>query len=102
MTGGGRGPGRMRVPTRRHLLSLTAATAAVAAAAGLVPGRSQNKAQDGPRAVATFSILGDLVRDVGGERVGLTTLVGPNGGGHVYSPTPGHGTGLGAAARVVA
>ena len=46
----------MRVPTRRHLLSLTAATAAVAAAAGLVQGRSQNKAQDGPRAVATFSI----------------------------------------------
>src|SRR5947207_1858649 len=87
----------MRVPTRRYLLSLTAATAAVAAAAGLVPGRSQNKAQDGPRAVATFSILGDLVRNVGGERVGLTTLVGPNGDVHVYAPTPGNAKAIAAA-----
>lgn len=38
--------------------------------------------------VATFSILGDFVREVGGNRVTLTTLVGPNGDGHVYSPTP--------------
>jgi zinc/manganese transport system substrate-binding protein len=67
---------------------LTAAAAAVAAA-GLVPGRGQNKTQDRPRAVATFSILGDLVRNVGGERVELATLVGPNGDVHVYAPTPG-------------
>jgi zinc/manganese transport system substrate-binding protein len=88
----------MRVPTRRHLLSLTAATAVVAAAAArLVPGRSQNKAQDGPRAVATFSILGDLVRNVGGERVRLTTLVGPNGDVHVYAPTPGNAKAIAAA-----
>jgi zinc/manganese transport system substrate-binding protein len=77
------------LPTRRHVISLTAAAAAVAAAAGLVPGRGQNKAQDRPRAVATFSILGDFVRNVGGERVELATLVGPNGDVHVYEPTPG-------------
>jgi zinc/manganese transport system substrate-binding protein len=76
------------LPTRRHVVSLTAAAAAVAAA-GLVPGRGQNKTQDRPRAVATFSILGDLVRNVGGERVELATLVGPNGDVHVYAPTPG-------------
>ena len=76
------------MPTRRHVVSLTAAAAAVAAA-GLVPGRGQNKTQDRPRAVATFSILGDLVRNVGGERVELATLVGPNGDVHVYAPTPG-------------
>jgi zinc/manganese transport system substrate-binding protein len=63
--------------------------AAAVAAAGLVPGRGQNKTQDRPRAVATFSILGDLVRNVGGERVELATLVGPNGDVHVYAPTPG-------------
>ncbi|UGV28838.1 metal ABC transporter substrate-binding protein [Rhodopseudomonas boonkerdii] len=38
--------------------------------------------------VASFSILGDLVRNVGGERVAVTTLVGPNGDAHVYTPTP--------------
>jgi zinc/manganese transport system substrate-binding protein len=77
------------LPTRRHVVSLTAAAAAVAAAASLVPGRGQNKTQDRPRAVATFSILGDFVRNVGGERVELATLVGPNGDVHVYEPTPG-------------
>lgn len=76
------------MPTRRHVVSLTA-TAAAVAAAGLVPGRGQNKTRDRPRAVATFSILGDLVRNVGGERVELATLVGPNGDVHVYAPTPG-------------
>jgi zinc/manganese transport system substrate-binding protein len=77
------------LPTRRHVVSLTAAAAAVAAAASLVPGRGQNKTKDRPRAVATFSILGDFVRNVGGERVELATLVGPNGDVHVYEPTPG-------------
>ena len=39
--------------------------------------------------VASFSILGDFVKEIGGERVAVTTLVGPNGDAHVYSPTPG-------------
>ncbi|EKS41065.1 metal ABC transporter substrate-binding protein [Afipia broomeae] len=38
--------------------------------------------------VATFSILGDLAKNVGGERVNVTTLVGPNSDTHVYTPTP--------------
>jgi zinc/manganese transport system substrate-binding protein len=38
--------------------------------------------------VASFSILGDLVGRVGGDRVAISTLVGPNGDAHVYSPTP--------------
>jgi zinc/manganese transport system substrate-binding protein len=41
------------------------------------------------KAVATFSILGDMVREVGGSRVQVVTLVGPDGDGHVYQPTPG-------------
>ena len=40
------------------------------------------------RAVATFSILGDMVSRIGGEHVAVTTLVGPNGDAHVYRPTP--------------
>jgi zinc/manganese transport system substrate-binding protein len=43
------------------------------------------------KAVATFSILADLVRQVGGERVELTTLVGPDGDAHVFSPSPADG-----------
>jgi len=45
-------------------------------------------AQDRLNVVASFSILGDLARTVGGDRVNVTTLVGPNGDVHVYSPTP--------------
>ena len=75
------------MPTRRHVVALTAAAAAVTA--GLVPGRGQNRVQDRPRAVATFSILGDFAINVGGERVELATLVAPNGDVHVFAPTPG-------------
>jgi len=38
--------------------------------------------------VASFSILGDLVRAVGGERVSVTTLVGPDEDAHVFEPRP--------------
>lgn len=38
--------------------------------------------------VASFSILGDFVDAVGGDRVAVKTLVGPNGDAHVYNPTP--------------
>jgi len=46
------------------------------------------RAQDKIHIVASFSILGDFVRNVGGERVAVTTLVGPNGDAHVYTPSP--------------
>ena len=38
--------------------------------------------------IASFSILGDMVSRVGGDRVAVTTLVGPDGDAHVYEPTP--------------
>ena len=38
--------------------------------------------------VTSFSILGDLVQQVGGEHVAVTALVGPNGDAHMYQPTP--------------
>ena len=37
---------------------------------------------------ASFSILGDLVRVVGAERVAVTTLVGPDEDAHVFEPKP--------------
>jgi zinc/manganese transport system substrate-binding protein len=54
------------------------------------------------KVVATFSILGDFVREVGGDRVELVTLVGPNGDAHVYSPTPADGRQLAEAKVVIA
>ena len=39
--------------------------------------------------VASFSILADFVRNVGGDRIDLTALVGADGDVHVYTPAPG-------------
>jgi zinc/manganese transport system substrate-binding protein len=49
---------------------------------------TSSTAQDKIDVVASFSILGDFVRNVGGDRVDVTTLVGPNGDAHVYTPSP--------------
>lgn len=38
--------------------------------------------------VASFSILGDFAREVGGNLVAVKTLVGADGDAHVYEPTP--------------
>ena len=38
--------------------------------------------------VASFSILGDFVRTIGGDRVNVTTLVGADSDVHVYTPAP--------------
>ncbi|WP_163557679.1 zinc ABC transporter substrate-binding protein [Halomonas sp. NO4] len=38
--------------------------------------------------VTSFSILADMVENVGGERVSVTSLVGPDSDTHVYSPSP--------------
>lgn len=40
------------------------------------------------RVVASFSILGDMAATVGGDRVSVRTLVGPDGDAHVYQPSP--------------
>lgn len=70
--------------SRRSLLQTLAL--AVLAGLGLTP---STRAADRPvAAVASFSILGDIVHQVGGERVAVTTLVGPDGDAHVYQPTP--------------
>ena len=52
------------------------------------PAWAQDRLQDRLNVVASFSILGDFARNVGGERVSVTTLVGPDGDVHVYAPAP--------------
>jgi zinc/manganese transport system substrate-binding protein len=46
------------------------------------------RAEERLNVVASFSIIGDFVRNVGGDRVNVTTLVGPNADVHVYTPAP--------------
>jgi zinc/manganese transport system substrate-binding protein len=50
--------------------------------------RAQEEIQDKIKVIASFSILADLVRNVGGDRVEVGALVGPNGNAHVYAPSP--------------
>ena len=50
---------------------------------------------------ASFSVLGDLVRQIGGERVTVVTLVGPDGDTHVFEPSPDDARALAAARLVV-
>jgi zinc/manganese transport system substrate-binding protein len=46
------------------------------------------RAEEPLNVVASFSILGDFVTNVGSDRVSVTKLVGPNGDVHVYTPAP--------------
>jgi len=63
--------------TRRYLLAAIVLVAA-----------SPTAAQERLKVLATFSILGDLVKNVGGDRVEVATLVGPDSDAHVYAPSP--------------
>jgi zinc/manganese transport system substrate-binding protein len=67
--------------SRRSMLP-AAAGLALLVTAGPAP------AQDKLKVLATFSILGDFVKNVGGDRVEVATLVGPNSDAHVYAPAP--------------
>ncbi|AWB07623.1 metal ABC transporter substrate-binding protein (plasmid) [Azospirillum humicireducens] len=76
---------------RIFAVSLTAALALLALPALAEP----------VKVVATFTILGDMVRQIGGDEVAVTTLVGPDGDAHVYEPTPADARALGTANLVV-
>lgn len=64
-----------RLATYASLLSLSPVLTAQASAAEL-------------KVVASFSIIADFAKNVGGDRVEVTTLVGPDGDAHVYEPRP--------------
>ncbi|HEV7637091.1 MAG TPA: metal ABC transporter substrate-binding protein [Bradyrhizobium sp.] len=51
--------------------------------------------------VASFSILGDFAKNVGGDRVSITMLVGPDGDVHVYTPAPSDAQKIAAAKLLV-
>src|SRR5262245_32338532 len=59
-----------------------------AAALAAIFGASAGAHAEPMKVSASFSILGDMVKHVGGDRVEVFTFVGPNGDAHVYEPTP--------------
>lgn len=61
---------------------------AIVLASGVIASATGAVAADKIPVVATFSILGDFVTKVGGDRIALRTIVGPEGDAHVYQPTP--------------
>lgn len=81
------------MPHKRNVITFMAA-AVVALSSGIA------SAAERVPVIATFSILGDMVARVGGERIELTTLVGAGGDAHVYSPTTADARKL-AQARIV-
>jgi zinc/manganese transport system substrate-binding protein len=70
--------------TNQWRFCVVALCAVAAALMTVIPLRAQEKIQ----IVASFSILGDFAKNVGGDRVNVTTLVGPNSDVHVYTPAP--------------
>ena len=68
----------MKIVLERLRLGLTALALCAATTASM--------AADKLPVMASFSILADLVRMVGGERVAITTLVGPDEDAHVFEP----------------
>ncbi|MFC4276022.1 metal ABC transporter substrate-binding protein [Achromobacter aloeverae] len=94
------------LPLRRRALAALAL-----AASGLLGGSMAAYAQQAPDAapapagplkvVASFSILGDMVKQIGGGDVQVDVLVGPDGDAHEYEPTPADARRLAAAQLVV-
>ena len=52
---------------------------------------------EGLTVVASFSLIGDFARNVGGDRVTIITLVGPDGDAHAYEPKPADAAAVSAA-----
>jgi len=67
--------------------------------AGAVPVRAQTPAK--LPVVATFSILADFARNVGGDRIEVAALVSPAGDTHVYQPKPADAEKLSAARLIL-
>jgi zinc/manganese transport system substrate-binding protein len=85
----GEDPGGPGLPGRLAVVSLTAFVLSVLAGCGGAGTAEQQGSGEGRlRVVATYSILGDLVENVGGENIEMTTLVGPNGDAHTFEPSP--------------
>jgi zinc/manganese transport system substrate-binding protein len=71
------------------MLSRRAFLLTASATAGLMAGFQPALAQEAKLpVVASFSIIGDIVQNIGGDRISVVTLVQPGSDAHVYTPTP--------------
>lgn len=59
------------------------------------------RADERVKVVASFTILADFVRNIGGDHVDVVALVGPNADAHVYTPSPADAKTIAAAKLVV-
>jgi zinc/manganese transport system substrate-binding protein len=73
----------------------------IACVSAAIAGQARAQAPEKLPVVATFSILADFARNVGGERIEVMALVGPNGDTHVYQPKPADAKELGAARLIL-
>jgi zinc/manganese transport system substrate-binding protein len=80
----------------RYVITLVLGCMSVASA-----WQAKAQAPDKLPVVATFSVLADFARNVGGERIEVAALVGPNGDTHVYQPKPADAKELGAARLIL-
>jgi zinc/manganese transport system substrate-binding protein len=80
----------MRLPDVNHWITrLFAVFAAIALLPMPNSVAAQSPAAGEPlQVVASFSVVGDLVKDVGGDAVQVTTLIGPGVDAHTYDPAP--------------
>jgi zinc/manganese transport system substrate-binding protein len=69
--------------TMQRLSRLAATLSVITFASAALPAAAEPL-----KVIASFSIIGDFAKNVGGDRIELTTLVGPNGDAHVYEPKP--------------
>lgn len=68
----------------RKLIRIALAASVITLTPALIAAASA----DPLKVVASFSIIGDFAKNVGGDLVSITTLVGPDGDAHVYEPRP--------------
>ncbi|HMY27158.1 MAG TPA: zinc ABC transporter substrate-binding protein [Solirubrobacterales bacterium] len=79
----------LRALARNRRLRPLAIAAAILALTGIVTGcGSQSSGGDGPKVVATTTQVGNLVDEIGGGKVDLTTILKPNTDPHEYEPRP--------------
>ena len=76
----------------KHRLLLSTAAAAFVAFGVAAPASAETL-----NVVASFTVLADVVKQVGGDHVKVSSLVGPNGDPHEFEPSPADAKKLNAA-----
>src|SRR5688500_16636415 len=84
---------------KRIIVFLSAAAVLVMALSAV--SQPSARAQNKPRVISSFSIVGEVVERVGGDRIEHRVLVGADTDSHTYEPTPRDTADLGAAALIV-